>query len=57
MSFLDFELEKLATAFPNATADLEDDFNTEELEAIDNLGVLKGNPHIYLGNINLNFNN
>ena len=49
MSFAKFELEALAKAFPPATADLEGDFDDDELEAIDNVGVLKGNPHIYLG--------
>ena len=49
MSFMKFELENLAKAFPAMTADLENDFDVEELEAIDNVGVLKGNPHIYLG--------
>ena len=49
MSFLKFELEGLSKAFPNKPADLEGDFEPDELEAIDEVGVLKGNPHIYLG--------
>lgn len=51
MSFMNFELEALAKAFPTEKASLESDFDTEELEAIDNVGVLRGNPHIYLGKI------
>ena len=51
MSFMNFELEGLAKAFPTEKASLENDFDTEELEAIDNVGVLRGNPHIYLGKI------
>ena len=51
MSFMNFELDALAKAFPNKPADLEGDFDDEELEAIADVGVLKGNPHIYLGKI------
>ena len=51
MSFMKFELAALAKAFPAEKANLEDDFDIEELEAIDNVGVLRGNPHIYLGKI------
>ena len=49
MSFLKFELDGLAEAFPKKPANLENDFDDEELAAIDDIGVLKGNPHIYLG--------
>lgn len=49
MSFLKFELDDLAEAFPKKPANLENDFDDEELAAIDDIGVLKGNPHIYLG--------
>ena len=49
MSFKNFELEALAKAFPSETATLEEDFDEEELKAMDDMGVLKGNPHIYLG--------
>ena len=51
MAFMNFELKALAKAFPNKPADLEGDFDDEELDAIANVGVLKGNPHIYLGKI------
>ena len=51
MAFMNFELKALAKAFPNEPADLEGDFDDEELDAIANVGVLKGNPHIYLGEI------
>ena len=49
MSFFPHEIELLKKAFPFKTADLESDFDQEELEAIENIGVLKGNPHYYLG--------
>ena len=55
MAFMNFELNALAKAFPNQAADLEGDFDDEELRAIDDVGVLKGNPHIYLGKIILKF--
>ena len=51
MAFMNFELKALRKAFPNKPADLEGDFDDEELDAIANVGVLKGNPHIYLGKI------
>lgn len=49
MAFFKHELAKLKEVFPYEAADLETDFDSEELEALDNLGVLKGNPHFYLG--------
>ena len=48
MSFFKFELEKLEKMFPDEKATLEDDFTEDELEAMDNLGVLKGSPQLYL---------
>ena len=56
MSFKNFELEALVKAFPSETATLEEDFSDEELKAMDNVGVLRGDPHIYLGKKNLTFN-
>ena len=50
MAFMKHELDLLKKQFPFETADLENDFDSEELDAMD-LGVLKGNPHFYLGNI------
>ena len=49
MSFFAHEIDLLKKAFPFEIADLESDFDAEELEAIENVGVLKGNPHYYLG--------
>lgn len=50
MAFMKHELELLKEKFPFEIATLEKDFDAEELDAMD-LGVLKGNPHFYLGNI------
>ena len=49
MTFFKFELDRLEELFPRGKATLEDDFEDDELEAMDNLGVLKGSPHLYLG--------
>ena len=49
MSFFKFEIDNLEKLFPSGKATLEDDFEDDELEAMDNLGVLKGRPHLYLG--------
>ena len=57
MSFFPHEIAELKKAFPFEIADLENDFEPDELEAIEDLGVLKGNPHYYLGLIkNTTFN-
>lgn len=49
MSFFQFEIEHLKKIFPNESASLKDDFDESELEAIDEVGVLRGAPHLYLG--------
>jgi len=49
MRFFVHEIRKLKEAFPNKTSTLEADFDAYELEAINNLGVLKDQAHIYLG--------
>ena len=51
MSFFKFEIDNLEKLFPSGKATLEDDFEDDELEAMDNLGVLKGSPHLYLGKL------
>ena len=48
MYFFKFEQEKLLEFFPDQKATLEEDFTGDELKAIDNLGVLKGSPYLYL---------
>ena len=50
MNFFVHEIRKLKEAFPNKTATLETDFEKFELEAINDLGVLKNQAHLYLGN-------
>lgn len=50
MAFQTFEIEKLKTAFPYEKASLEADFEPEDLKAINDLGVLRASPHLYLGN-------
>lgn len=54
MSFFNFEIEHLKKIFPEEKASLKSDFDNEELLAIDELGVLRHMPHLYLGNF-LNF--
>ena len=54
MTFFKFEQTNLEELFPNAKASLEEDFEDDELIAMDNLGVLKGSPHLYLGKIKRN---
>ena len=48
MAFFKFEQENLVKFFPDKKATLEEDFTEEELEAMQNLGVLKGSPQLYL---------
>ena len=48
MFFFKFELDKLLQIFPDEKATLKEDFTDNELEAMDNLGVLKGSPQLYL---------
>ena len=50
MAFFAHEIDLLKKSFPNQTADLESDFDSDELDAIENVGVLRGNAHYYLGN-------
>ena len=49
MNFFAHEIRKLKDAFPNKTASMETDFEEFELDAINNLGVLKHQAHLYLG--------
>lgn len=49
MNFFVHEIRNLKKAFPSAKADLENDFEDFELAAINQLGVLKNQPHLYLG--------
>ena len=51
MSFFKFELEKLAKFIPDEKATLKEDFSDEELSAMDNLGILKGPPYLYLSKL------
>ena len=51
MAFFKFETEKLAEFFPDKKATLEEDFSDEELAAMDNLGILKGPPFLYLSKL------
>ena len=51
MSFFKFELAKLAKFFPDEKATLKEDFSDEELSAMDNLGILKGPPYLYLSKL------
>ena len=48
-AFMPYEIQNLKTNFEHVKAPLEKDFDTFELEAISQLGVLKHHPHIYLG--------
>ena len=48
MAFFKFEQDNLVEFFPDKKATLEEDFTEDELEAMQNLGVLKGSPHLYL---------
>ena len=50
MAFFEFEIEKLKTLFPDKSATLKEDLDDDELAAVSNLGVLKFQPHLYLGN-------
>lgn len=56
MFFFKFELDKLLKIFPDEKATLKEDFTDNELEAMDNLGVLKGSPQLYLSKFELIFN-
>ena len=49
MNFFVHEVKKLKAAFPEEKATLESDFEDFELSAINNLGVLKNQAHLYLG--------
>ena len=50
MSFFTFETEYLEKIFPPEKANLKEDFNDAELEAIDNLDLFRQtSPNIYLG--------
>ena len=49
MSFFKFEIEHLKKIFPDEKATLENDFENDELLAIDELGILRNMPHLYLG--------
>ena len=53
MSFFDHEISALKELFPDKTATLEKDLEPEELVAVQNLGVLKFDAHLYLGKENL----
>lgn len=50
MNFFGFEMKSLMEKFPFQAADLEADFKPFELEAINDLGLLKNASHVYLGN-------
>ena len=52
MTFYEYEIDHLMKIFPDEKASLKADFADEELEAIDNVGILRNSPHLYLG---LNF--
>ena len=49
MTFLDFEISELKRLFPDKKATLKEDLNDQELAAVSDLGVLKFQPHLYLG--------
>ena len=51
MAFFKFEQDNLLEFFPEKKATLEEDFTGDELKAMQNLGVLKGSPYLYLSNI------
>lgn len=53
MSFFEHEVAALKELFPDKTATLEKDLEPEELVAVQNLGVLKFDAHLYLGKKNL----
>ena len=53
MSFFEHEVNALKELFPDKTAALEKDLEPEELAAVQNLGVLKFDAHLYLGKENL----
>ena len=50
MTFFDFEIDYLTKLFPRQTATLKQDFEDEELQAIDQLDLFKlHSPNLYLG--------
>ena len=53
MSFLEHEIEALKQMFPDKPASLQQDLDEHELAAIENLGVLKYQPHFYLGRLEI----
>ena len=50
MNFFEYEITKLAEKFAHVKSTIEDDFEQFELDAINQLGVLKNENHLYLGN-------
>jgi len=48
MNFFTHEVKNLRAAFPAAKSTLENDFQDFELAAINNLGVLRNQAHMYL---------
>ena len=51
MSFFEFEIEGLKKLFPHKKANIEKDFDAEELEAISSLRLLRYSAHLYLGEL------
>jgi len=49
MNFFVHEIRALKKAFPEEEATLKEDFQQFELDIVNNLGVLKHQPHLYLG--------
>jgi hypothetical protein len=49
MIFFPFEKEGLEKLFGYAKAPIDEDFDGFEIEAINDLNMLKNNSHIYLG--------
>ena len=49
--FQPWEIEKLSERFKHVKAPLQFDYQQFELEAMEDLGILKNHPHIYLGEL------
>lgn len=49
MTFFQFEIDYLKKSFPFEKAYLTEDLDEKELQTVDELGILKHAPHLYLG--------
>ena len=57
MIFFPFEKEGLEKLFAYSKAPIDEDFDGFEIDAINDLNMLKNNSHVYLGLLNTNFKN